>query len=128
RQPVYIERRAEQGAVAEEHQMTARRVQRERARFDDGVPLAVRQGEGLDVRRTAAAAGDGSEQEDPALPNDARPRVKELALSGVERGELFRRAAGRRDLPERAGANERDAVVSSPGGAGREFCVMLDRG
>ena len=80
------------------------------------------------MRRTAAAARDGREQEDPALRNGAGPGVEELLLSTVERGELFRRAAGSGHLPERAGANERDAVVGSPGGACREFRVMLDRG
>src|SRR6266550_2552351 len=108
--------------------MAARHVQRECARFDDDGPLAGWQREGLDVRRAAAAARDGSEQDDPALRNDAWPGVKELPLSTVERGELFRRAARSGHLPESAGANERDAVVSSPGGACREFCVMLDRG
>jgi hypothetical protein len=50
--------------------VTARRVQRERARFDDDTSLAGWQREGLDVRRTAAGARDGREQEDPALRND----------------------------------------------------------
>jgi hypothetical protein len=54
--------------------------------------------------------------------------VEELSLSAVERRELFRRAARSGHLPESASAYERDAVVSPPGGACREFCVMLDRG
>ena len=62
------------------------------------------------------------------MRNDAWPRVEELPLSTVERGELFRRAARSGHLPESAGANERDAVVGSPGGTCREFRVMLDRG
>src|SRR4029450_1570597 len=59
--------------------------------------------------------------------DDVWPRVQELPLSTVERGELFCRAARSGHLPESAGANERDAVVRSPGRASRELCVMLDR-
>jgi hypothetical protein len=54
--------------------------------------------------------------------------VEELLLSALERGELFRPDRLQRALARSAGAHERDAVVSSPGGACREFCVMLDRG